>query len=381
MTYEQVVEGMNAATATSVLQKGIEFGAYEGEIPGDEAALINDAKELLRVAKTAYDSGIRSDAVGGVLGVAGISLDGGAPAQAAAPSAGQKVLVNPQTGETQAFDEAAATALIAAGWTEQGQAQAAPAAGGFDINSVIPGYDDLGAREAVAKIKEITDEATFNAVKNYEAEEGDDRKSIRNLTFQPPAAAAAPAQPPAQPAAAGDQSGYGDRAAMEAAYEGGTVGLETVTANQLPEPGVAELEIPVEIDNVSDVELARLQTRYHNADVRALALLGQQEALRDIANRLGADSYSAAYATFLEEEKSTLGDKMTASGMDGASSRAKHRADSVQSVVAWGNRAARHGAEIRLLKARQMAYEKGVARLSREQSRREKEKELGGTRG
>lgn len=336
---------MTVDTAVAIIGVAKNFGAYEGDVPGEDAQKLSDGKELTELAKTGFDGGARSEAILEILKVAGVDTDG----EGAAPEPASGASDDPPSGATPSGD--------------------------FDIDEVIPGYDDMKVKEIVEAMGKITDEATFNAVKAYE-EENEERKKIRSLEFTPPAPPAAAAAPPS---GSGDHSDYGDSAALEAAYSAGTVGQDTVSAKQLPEPGAGDLEIKVEIDTLSDSELARLQTRYHNADVRALMLLGVQEGLKDAAKRLGDDAYSAAYPRLLEEEKSNL-DKQTASGVDGASSRAKHRADGDDSVKAWRNREARHGAEIRVIKAYQTAYEKGVARLSREQTRREKEKEVGGNR-
>lgn len=411
-TYDEVVNGMNPDLATRILEVAVQHNAWEPAVAGtaisaiEDEVKIHDAKDLCRIASSAFNQGVRSEAVIGILTVAGISMEGQPPAQPpaaeqpphqpASPPAppsddGMTTLYNHQTRETQQFPAPAVQPMLNSGWSmepppapappatpppvEQAAGDGASRAGELDINSIIPDYDSKKATEIVEAMKGLTSQEQVDAVKRYEAEEGEDRKTIRNFKWDPPAP---PQQPQTVPPPAADvpvhEDDLSDTEHLKAAYHRGDVGHQTSVRERLTPPqeiDFGEPIVPLDLSEVGPGELSNLHTRFHALDVRAMYLMSIEEARAMACRRIAEDEWGAVFEEKWEQAKVALGDNPSASALDSARSTVKLQTEHDDRVVGWRNRVARHEIEARGLAGRQKGYEKTVARLSREQSRRE----------
>ena len=147
--------------ALAVINEAKANGVFGGEIPEDDAALIKEAGELVRLAEQAVDAGVAGGAVEKVLAAAnGTGDEGGGEAAADNPFA-------------------AAAAAEAEPETDDG-----PDEGTFDIDSVIEDYEDLKVAEILEAMKELDAEQVAQ-VKAYEAENGERAKILNYVAAEP----------------------------------------------------------------------------------------------------------------------------------------------------------------------------------------------------
>lgn len=338
---------MTEPMAREILRVGAKYEAWEGatigqtpeSIPLEQAYV--DAAELVKMARSAHDNGSVADAVKEILFAA---------------------QVEPSAGDGQ----------------PSGDPAPAPAEGGApDISSIYPGYDEQKAKDIVTAIKESAASGDLSreewaAIKAYEAA-NEERKSILELepNFQPKPVPAPAAAAPAGDAPAGDYASAKD---LERAYGDGSLGMDRITQEHLPIPPVYsgdEPVLPVDITAISHQELSRLAMTFHSLEARTLHVLSQEEGRAEAATSLRQDAHRAAFSHHFEQIKGGI-EKQTGTALEAARSEANKLADDDQAVTKWRSRERRHGIEARSIKGLLDGYERATARLSREQTRREK---------
>lgn len=394
---------MSLQMAREIITQASKYDAWEGDpaqVTDDQA--VKDAKELVQLSTNAYNGAVRSDAVMEILFACKIQPPADEPRKYdevyarhpdAAPPAAQQPAeqettaappTNPLAAAAQAsgnagldaFDKQAKQINNAGAQTEE-ERQKTGDPGFIDINSIVPGYDDAPKKkleEAIMSAAASGDlnEDEWEKIKAYEAV-NEERKSILSLEPQFKKPEPPPSAPASAPASA-DTSNYGDPAALAAAYQDGTVGTDRVTQQALPVPKKYEGEeplLPIDITEESDKDLSRLTMRFHALEAHTIWLASQEEGRRDVCAGLSSDAWDDAFGREFARLKEGL-DKETASAIENVRSEAKHSANSDESVRTWKTRERRHAAEARSLKALAEGYEKAAARLSREQTRREK---------
>lgn len=147
--------------ALAVINEAKANGVFGGEIPEDDAALIKEAGELVRLAEQAVDAGVAGGAVEKVLAAANGTGDEGG-------------------GEAAADNPFAAAAAAEA----EPDADDGPDDGTFDIDSVIEDYEDLKVAEILEAMEELSAEQVAQ-VKAYEAENGERAKILNYVAAEP----------------------------------------------------------------------------------------------------------------------------------------------------------------------------------------------------
>lgn len=161
------------AIAANVLNIAQHHNIHKGELPADATALLALASEIASAAEAARDSGIQVPAVLEVLSAA------------LAGTAQEPVAATPPNPFAPAAPAAPAAPVAAP------DPVVAPAA--FDIDALIPGYDDLKVGEILDALDSLAPEQVA-AVKEYEAADGG-RVKIMNYAPDAVPAAAPPAAP------------------------------------------------------------------------------------------------------------------------------------------------------------------------------------------
>lgn len=167
--------------ALAVINEAKANGVYAGEIPEDEAGLISQAGELVKLAEQAVDAGVSGGAVEKVLAAAQGTGDGG----------GGEAAPNP-------FEAAAAAAEEEPADESEGPSNS--------IDDIIPDYDDLKVAEILDAMESLNSEQ-IAIVKEYEASEGE-RAKILNYTPPEPEPEEEPEPAAEEPAGAVDPSQY-----------------------------------------------------------------------------------------------------------------------------------------------------------------------------
>lgn len=371
---------MTLAMAREILKQGHKYDAWEGDLDkvSDEQAL-KDAGELVQLATNAFDGGVRSDAVMEILFACTVEPPAEQPDKydevyARHPDADKPAATEPEASEGGAKGNAFEGATDDSGAGGDNDEKS------IDINSIVPGYDDVSKTKLVKAITgaaasgDLTPEE-WEQIKAYEAA-NEERKSILELELEFKKPEPKPA-PKSAPSAAGDDkpnSEYGDPAALAGAYEDGTVGTDRVVQQGLPVPKPYQGEepiLPVDITETSDKELSRLTMRFHALEAHTLWLASQEAGRRDVCAGLAQDAWDDAFSREFARLKEDL-EKETASAIENVRSEAKHSANIDETVRTWKTRERRHASEARSLSALAEGYEKGAARLSREQTRRER---------
>jgi hypothetical protein len=369
---------MTIEMAKEIINQGQKHGAWDGELPTNDDDFRKGAAQLVQLARNAWDGGIKSDAVYEILFACQVE-----------PPADDPGKYNEVYERKQATPPVPSAAAPAAAAQAPSPEQPTPAAAppptpdgsptppsaelptDFDINSIVPGYDDRKVKElkeaiiAAAASGDLTPEE-LALIKAYESE-NEERKGILSLEpeFKKP-------DPPAA-AASGNAFAQPGDSDLESAYSSGALGNQRAAQEGLsiPPNPTGELDpLPIDITSKSPEEISRLAMQYHSHLARALFIQSQEEGRRDVAKQLGDDAWNDAFTREFSRLKSEAKD--TAAAIDAARSEAKHLADVDQSVKTWRHREANHGAEARTIRALAESYSQANERLSREQSRREK---------
>jgi hypothetical protein len=400
--------------AKAIVSKGIEHGAWDWDDSSDvtDDKVMKAADRLIDVATQASTKGSVNDAVLEILHVAqvvpaseqtreayvarfGTDALAGAPAASAASSVG--AFAQPTPADVSAMARASSPPVEPQSSAPSEPAHSpASAAGGIDINSIYPGYDDQKVAEIkkavlhFASIGDLTPEE-WEQIKVYEAAH-EERKTI--LSLQPEFKAPEPEPTPVIPSAAqAGVSAFGgggappqssveffangaregnDGDSVAAFYNGESI--SRAQQEQLPIPPQTTGEgvvMPIDITNTSDQELSRLATAYHSLFARTQWLISQEEGRERAAEQLEHDTHRDAYVKAYENHKGAIPEgKSGPTALDAARKLAEKDADGAQEVSTWRTRKVRHGIDARELKALSAGYDKAVFRINDELERR-----------
>jgi hypothetical protein len=334
----------------------------EGEVKSDPEWMLKATEEIFGLATQGWSNGHRHDVIKATLAL------GGAP----------------ESEYPEAYEWARARGFDVPEAAQNGQPEPAPDPvreqaedGKLEIESVFPGYDDLKVSQIIEAITEEAaagnlSEKEFQIILAYE-EANEGRKKI--LELKPEFKAPEP-EPVPEPSPAPSQTQDIDKPQggdLKKLYQEGKLGSERINQEVLvtpPAPPDGHFSLPVDITAISDEDLSRLTMAFHSHEARTLWLESQESGRREVCDRLASDAWADSFAREYSRLKTDAKD--TASAIENARSEAKHLADVDETVRTWRNRAVNHSAEARQLKALAEGYEKAVARLSREQSRRER---------
>lgn len=338
--------------ARAIVEFGNSNNAWEGDLPEHDADWVVGANELIGVASSAAEGGIRSFVIKEILFLAHVDP------------------VYKEVCEERGVPyEHAQTGGASASAFAQGPEASPDTGDDFDVNSIIPGYDDLKVAEIKAKIAQLPTAELVDAVKAYE-DTNEGRRGIMEYAWKPPAPAVvepvttnSPTTPPAD-----------GGANLRSLYEDGQIGVQRMIAEGLTPPAAITSPTPAleqDITDVSAQDLSRFAMGFHSHFARAAMLMGREEARASVCDTISRDARADAFKRSFATIKSGL-DKQTGAAITEARQEAEREADSDTTYRLWRDRRVEHEAEARVLKGVIAGYDSAIDRISREQSRREK---------
>lgn len=384
---------LDAEKARAVITEAQNFEVYEGPMPEDDQTLIEEASEIVKMARTSAQRGTNSEPITAILFAAGVD-HGGVQHREEEPPQGDdlpegyddmkvsQVLalleeMDPEHVElVKSYEAGHKDRKTIMEFEPEAASDPKPAAtpddpaGDDGEDMSFDGYDDAPT-EAILEIMGTLTPKQVEQTKAYEREH-QNRPEVVDYGGADPTPVGSSAEEPAASSASSTPPARGDEVSLVDSYDEGL--LATISDREgLPAPRSyqgEDPELPLTLEELSEQRLRQLHLAFHSLQARADYLLGLEEGYEIAARRIGADKFADVFAEFLEDEKSSHEGKVSASALDSLRSSARHRADADIRVKTWRDRETRHAIEARDIRSRRDGYSSSCARLSREHTMR-----------